>query len=239
MRCGTRQLTHVTGIDLGLKDAVTTDNGTKIQNPKFLRRALKNLRRKQQALSRKIEAAKKRCLAAGRPLADLRQFFGSNIAKARRDLARAHERVRHARTNWQHQVSRRLADDNQAVCAETLNGKGMIQNRPLAQAIADVGWFGLLRHLEAKMIARGGYLIRVDRFFPSTKQCSRCGEKNPDLTLKDRMWTCAACGTCHDRDINAAINIRNQGIVQLKAAGLSVSAHGGSIIPSPIGMVTA
>ena len=234
-----RHITHVTGIDLGLKDAVTTDNGTKIPNPKFLRRALKNLRRKQQSLSRKVEAAKKRCLAAGRPLADLRQFFGSNIARARQDLARAHERVRNARTDWQHQVSRRLADETQAVCAETLNGKGMMKNRRLARAIADVGWSGLVTKLEAKMIAQGGYLIRVDRFFPSTKQCSRCGEKNQDLTLKDRMWSCAACGTTHDRDINAAINIRQQGILQLKAAGLSVSAHGGGVNPSPIGMVAA
>ncbi|MDA8190310.1 MAG: zinc ribbon domain-containing protein, partial [Gammaproteobacteria bacterium] len=108
-----------------------------------------------------------------------------------------------------------------------------------ARAISDVGWSGLVTKLEAKLKARGGYLIRVDRFFPSSKTCSQCGAKNAALTLKDRTWTCAACGTTHDRDVNAAINIRHQGILQLKAAGLSVSAHGGGVNPSPIGMVAA
>ncbi len=234
-----RHLEHVTGIDLGLHDAVTTSDGAKTPNPRFLRRALKNLRRKQQSLSRKVEAAKGRCAAAGRPVADLRDYFGNNIAQARQQVARAHERVRDARTDWQHQVSRQLADENQAVCAETLNVKGMMKNRRLSRAIADVGWAGLVTKIEAKLKAQGGYLVRVDRFFPSSKTCSRCGAKNTDLTLKDRTWTCAACGTTHDRDVNAAINIRQQGILQLKAAGLSVSAHGGSVNPPPIGMVAA
>ncbi len=234
-----RHVTRVTGIDLGLNDAVIASNGTKTPNPRFLRRSLKNLRRKQQSLSRKVEAAKARCVAAGRPVADLRDYFGSNIAKARRQVARAHERVRDARTDWQHKVSRQLACENQAVCVETLNVQGMMRNRRLSRAIADVGWSGLVTHLEAKMQAQGGHLVRVDRFFPSTQLCSRCGARNADLTLKDRTWTCAACGTTHDRDINAAINIRQQGILQLKAAGLSVYAHGGGVNPSPIGMVAA
>ncbi|MHB1609876.1 MAG: RNA-guided endonuclease TnpB family protein, partial [Acidiferrobacter thiooxydans] len=213
-----RPVTRVTGIDLGLNDAVIASHGAKTPNPRFLRRSLKNLRRKQQSLSRKIEAAKTRCAAAGRPVADLRDYFGSNVAQARQQLARAHERVRDARTDWQHQVSRRLADETQAVCAETLNVQGMMKNRRLARAIADVGWSGLVTKLEAKLKARGGYLIRVDRFFPSTQLCSRCGAKNAALTLKDRTWTCAACGTTHDRDVNAAINIRHQGILQLNSS---------------------
>ena len=114
-----------------------------------------------------------------------------------------------------------------------------MKNRRLARAISDVGWSGLVTKLEAKLKARGGYLIRVDRFFPSSKTCSQCGAKNAALTLKDRTWTCAACGTTHDRDVNAAINIRHQGILQLKAAGLSVSAHGGGVNPSYTGMVAA
>jgi hypothetical protein len=92
----------------------------------------------------------------------------------------------------------------------------MMRNPRLARAIADVGWSGLVTKLEAKLKAQGGHLVRVDRFFPSSKTCSRCGAKNADLTLKDRTWTCAACGTTHDRDVNAAINIRQQGILQLK-----------------------
>ena len=232
-----RHVTRVTGIDLGLNDAVIASSGAKTPNPRFLRRSLKNLRRKQQSLSRKVEAAKVRCAADGKPIASLREYFGSNVAKARQRVARAHERVRDARTDWQHQVSRRLADENQAVCAETLNVQGMMRNRRLSRAIADVGWSGLVTKLDYKLRDRGGHLVRVDRFFPSSKTCSCCGGKNEGLTLKDRLWVCAHCGTTHDRDVNAAINIRQQGILQLKAAGLSVSAHGGSINPSSTGMV--
>ena len=114
-----------------------------------------------------------------------------------------------------------------------------MRNRRLSRAIADVGWSGLVTKLDAKLKARGGYVVRVDRFFPSTRLCSHCGARNADLTLKDRTWTCAACGTRHDRDVNAAVNIRHQGILQLKAAGLSVSAHGGGVNPSPLGVVVA
>lgn len=234
-----RHLTHVTGVDVGLTDAVITSAGTKTPNPRFLRRSLRTLKRRQQALSRKIQAAKSRCAADGKAAAHLRDYFGCNIAKDRKRVAQAHERVRDARADWQHQTARRLADENQAVCVETLNVKGMMTNRTLARAIADVGWAGLITKLEAKLAAQGKHLVRVDRFFPSSKLCSCCGTKNADLTLKDRTWTCAACGTHHDRDINAALNIRNAGVVQLKAAGLSVSAHGGRINPSPIGMVAA
>lgn len=222
---------QVTGVDLGIKDALALDNGRKITNPKYLRRALKNLKRKQQALSRKTEAAKARCEMAGKPAASLRDFFGPNIAKARQRVARAHERVRFSRDDWQHKVSKQLADENQAVCAETLNVKGMMQNRMLSRAISDVGWSGLLTQVDYKLRAKGGRLVKIDRWFPSSKTCSSCGGKKEGLTLSDRFWTCGQCGATHDRDVNAAINIKAQGILKLKAEGLSVSAHGGCVSP--------
>lgn len=230
---------RVAGIDLGLKDAIADSRGTKSGNPKFLKAALPNLRRKQKALSRKIEAAKRRFEAAraawdqdGTPDFKLRDFFGSNIAKDRKRVARAHERVRNARNDWQHKLSRQLADDNQAVAAETLNVKGMMKNRRLSKAIADVGWGGLLVKTGYKLQRKGGHLVKIDRWFPSSKTCSCCGTIHEDLALSDRTWVCAGCNTLHDRDENAARNIRAAGIIALKAAGLSVSAHGGSVSPS-------
>lgn len=226
-------LTQVEGIDLGLKDAVADSLGNKSGNPKYLLQAAKNLRRKQQALSRKIEAAKVRCKQAGRPATDLKQFFGGNIARDRKKVAAAHARVRNARSDWQHKLSKRLADENQAVSAETLNIKGMMQNRKMARAIADVGWSELLAKIDYKLKRRGGYLMKIDRWFPSTKMCSCCGAIREGLKLSDRTWVCT-CGAVHDRDTNAARNIRAAGIIKLKAAGLSVSAHGGCVTPACI-----
>ncbi|MCA3176965.1 MAG: transposase [Burkholderiales bacterium] len=240
------QLPHIeqiTGIDLGLKDALVSSVGRKSGNPKPLRRALSNLKRKQQAMSRKIEAAKARFEAA--KAADdgkayrLRDFFGANIAKDRKRVAVAHERVRNARDDWQHKASRQLADENQAVAAETLNVKGMMKNRRLSRSIADVGWGGLLLKIDYKLKRRGGRLVKIDRWFPSTKTCSNCGSIHEGLTLSDRTWLCTACGTLHDRDENAAENIRRQGILKLKAEGLSVSAHGGGVSRVPSAPATA
>ena len=229
----------ITGMDVGLKDVVASSSGKKTGNPKFLKRSLKNLKRKQQALSRKIEAAKKRGIIAGKPLANLRDFFGSNMAKDRKKVARAHERVRNCRTDFQHNVSRQLADENQAVAAETLNVKGMMKNRRLSAAIADVGWNGLLTKVEYKLKRKGGRMAKIDRWFPSSKRCSCCGTINKELKLSDRTWRCVACGKIHDRDDNASQNIRTEGIVILKAAGLSVSAHGGGVSPALIAQAAA
>lgn len=228
-----QHIERIVGVDLGLKDVLVSSAGMKSGNPKTLRRALKNLKRKQQAMSRKIEAAKIRFETA--KAADsskayrLRDFFGANIAKDRKRVAVAHERVRNSRDDWQHKASRQLADENQAVAAETLNVKGMMKNRHLSLAIADVGWGGLLLKIDYKLERRGGRLVKIDRWFPSTKTCNCCGAIREGLKLSDRTWLCTACGTLHDRDENAAENIRRQGILKLKAEGLSVSAHGGGV----------
>lgn len=234
---------RITGIDLGLKDALVSSAGYKSGNQMPLRRAFSNLKRKQQALSRKIEAAKSRFEAAqaannGKPHR-LRDFFGSNIAKDRKRVAVAHERVRNVRHDWQHKVSRQLADENQAVAAETLNVEGMMKNRHLSRAISDVGWGNLLLKIDYKLKRHGGRLVKIDRWFPSTKTCSCCGLLQEGLTLSDRSWRCTSCGVLHDRDENAAENIRRQGILQLKAEGLSVSAHGGGVSRVPNTLATA
>ena len=229
----------VEGIDLGLTDAVVNAKGSKSGNPRPLNNALKNLKRKQQGLSRKIEAAKLRCKSAGKPIANIREFFGSNIAKDRRRVARAHERARNARNDWQHKISRQLADENQAVAAETLNVKGMMQNRRLSRAIANVGWNGLLTKTAYKLKRRGGCLVKIDRWFASTKTCSCCGAIKEGLELSDRTWVCDVCNVTHDRDVNAAQNIRAAGIIRLKAEGLSVSAHGSCVSPAHIAPAAA
>jgi putative transposase len=222
-----KRITRVIGIDLGIITAVASSDGSKIPNQRFLNRAQRNLRRKQKSLSRKLEAAKLRSKTEHKKLRDC---FGNNIAKSRLQVAKAHERVRNSRNDWQHKTSRYLADENQAVCAETLNVKGMLKSRKLSRSISDLGWSGLLSKLDYKLKDKGGRLIKIGRFFPSSKTCSDCGSIN-DLTLDIRNWTCPDCGTLHDRDINAAVNIKNQGILELKVAGLSVSAHGGRVRP--------
>jgi len=227
----------VEAIDAGLKDLVVTSKGWKSGNPKHLANAQSNLRRKQKALSRKIEAAKARYKAAQKTRsADesalrLRDFFGSNIKKNRKLVALCHERVANARSDWQHKLSNRMVDENQAIIVEDLAVRNMVKNRRLARSISDAGWSSMTAKLKYKLKRKGGYLVKVDRFFPSSKTCSCCNEKNSDLKLSDRFWTCSSCGVTHDRDENAALNIRAAGIVKLKAAGLSVSAHGGRVNP--------
>ena len=219
----------VIGIDLGVKDWIVDSNSNKLPNPHHLKRSLKKLHKVQKNLSRKIEAAKARCIADGKPVKEQRNYFGSNVAKDRKRVALAHEKVRHARQNYQHQVSNVLANENQVVVAETLNVKGMMANRKLSKAIGDCAWSGFLNQLDYKLKAKGGQLVQISTWFPSTKTCNHCGVINERMTLKHRTWTCSSCQAIVDRDINAAINIRDAGIVKLKAAGLSVYAHGGHV----------
>ena len=120
-----------------------------------------------------------------------------------------------------------MIDENQAVCIETLKVKNMLKNRRLAKHISDASWGELVRKVEYKAAWSGKHLIMVDQWFPSSKICSCCGVKTEVLPLDVRRWTCQNCQTEHDRDINAAINIKQRGIIQIKAEGLSVSACGG------------
>ena len=201
------QARKVVGVDAGLTDIAITSNGLKTGNPRFLKNAQRNLKRKQKTLSRCKKGSKGR-------------------AKARLLVAKAHERVAFARNDFQHKLSRQLVDENQAVIVETLKVKNMLKNHCLARSIADAGWHSLVTKLDYKAKQAGKHLVKIDQWFASSKTCSCCGRKQEEMPLNLRSWTCE-CGATHDRDINAAINIKQQGILKLKAEGLSVSADGG------------
>jgi putative transposase len=200
----------VLGVDVGLLDIAATSDGSKFGNPRHLRKAERNLKRKQQSLSRKKKGS-------------------SNRYKARRLVARAHERISNARRDNLHKLSRRLVDENQVIAVEDLNVKGMTKNHNLAKAIHDVGWSEFARQLEYKCERDGKGFIKVDRFFPSSKACSDCGAICDSMPLDIRSWTCVNCGSNHDRDINAAKNIRQEAIRTILAGGTPATATGGNV----------
>lgn len=189
----------ILGIDLGLTDFLVTNTGEKIANPKFLNKALQSIKQKQKALSRK-------------------QKGSHNRAKARIALAKAHEKLANVRNDFQHKLSKKLADENQAVMIETLKVKNMMKNRRLSQSIGDASWHSFITKLEYKLKDQGKRLVKLDQWFASSKTCSSCGAKQSEMGLNIRHWHCA-CGAKHDRDINAAINIKNEGIKALMAEG--------------------
>jgi len=198
----------VVGLDMGLSHLAIDSTGRKIANPRFLKQAQKNLKRKQQALSRKKKGSARR-------------------TKARLLVAKAHERVANARNDFQHKLARQIVDDSQAVIVETLKVRNMMKNARLAKHIGDASWHALIAKLDYKAREQGKHLVKIDPWFASSKTCHICHHKMGAMPLSVRLWECPACHAFHDRDINAALNIKHQGIIQLKAEGLSVSAHGG------------
>jgi len=196
------QTDKVIGIDLGLKAFLITSDAESVANPKYYARDEKKLAKAQQRLAKKKKGSK-------------------NRAKARLKVAKLHARIADTRRDFQHQVSTRLVRENQTICLETLAVKNMLKNHCLAKAISDVGWSEFVRQLEYKAAWYGRTIVKIDRFYPSSKTCSACGHVLESLTLDVREWDCPACGVCHDRDINAACNIL--------AEGLSASACGGNV----------
>ncbi|MFI7011353.1 RNA-guided endonuclease InsQ/TnpB family protein [Streptomyces sp. NPDC050145] len=194
----------VLGIDLGLTHFAILSDGTKIDSPRFLRRAEKKLKKAQQDLSRKAKGSK-------------------NRAKARIKVARAHARTADARREFHHQLSTRLIRENQAVAVEDLSVKGLARTR-MAKSVHDAGWSAFTAMLEYKAALYGRTFIRIGRFEPTSQVCSHCGVKDGPKPLHVRTWTCGACGAVLDRDINAAVNVA-------KAAGLAVSACGARVRP--------
>jgi putative transposase len=205
----------VAGIDLGLKDFAIVNDGVKTSkyaNPKHLAKHERNLKRKQQKLARKEKGSKSR-------------------DKARLLVARVHERVSNVRQDYLHKLSRKLVDDNQVIVVESLNTKGMVGNHKLAKAISDVGWGMFVNFLQYKLDREGKVLLSIDRWFPSSKLCSNCDYQIIEMPLNVRAWTCPSCGTHHDRDENAAINIRAEGIRMLSVLGTRTAADGGDVSP--------
>lgn len=197
------------GIDLGLTTFATLSNGEKVVKPKYLHRAERRLKIRQRRLSRKAK--------------------GSNgHTRARIQIAIQHERVANQRKDFHHKLSRRLADEYGCIAFESLNVSGLLKNHSLAKAIADAGWSQFVNFTAYKALWAGGNIVRVDRFFPSSKLCADCGERNQALALNVRQWVCLNCGSVHDRDINAAINILNQatvGATESYAMGDTISSR--------------
>ncbi|MBO1305968.1 IS200/IS605 family element transposase accessory protein TnpB [Enterococcus sp. 669A] len=193
----------VIGIDLGLTHFCITSAGEKIENNHFYRSLEKRLGIEQRKLSRRLETAKKQ----HRPLAECK-----NYQKQKLKVARIHEKIANQRTDFLHQLSSRITDENQIICIEDLNVKGLIKNHKLAKSISDVSWHEFVRQLTYKSEWKGRTLIKIDRFFPSSQICSSCGHNDGKKELNIREWTCTVCGTTHDRDINASINIRTEGL---------------------------
>ena len=206
---------RVIGIDLGLKHFAVTSDGSKVSkydNPRQLAKHEKNLKRKQKKLARKQKGSNSR----------------HNYRKV---VARVYGRVSNSRADFLHKLSRKLVNENQIVVVENLHVKGMVRNHNLAKAISDVGWGMFTNFLAYKLERKGGMLVEIDRWFPSSKLCSNCYHQVEEMPLDVREWTCPHCGTHHDRDGNAATNIREEGIRLLQVDGTSISAVGGEVRP--------
>lgn len=181
------------GIDLGIKDFIVTSEKRRFDNIKIKRCNSKKLRLLNRRLSKKQKGSK-------------------NKEKVRKKLAKFHEKLNNQKEYYLHNIANSLINENQVIVMEDLNVKGMMKNHKLAKSIQELSLNRFKNILEYKCKWYKRELIFVDRFFPSSKLCSCCGNKNENLTLKDRKWVCQYCGTIHDRDYNASINILNEGL---------------------------
>lgn len=203
---GTREPKAV-GVDVGLASLVILDDGTKFDHPRLLKRYAEKLARLQRALHRKVRGSK-------------------NRAKVREKIARLYALISDVRRDMLNQLTTRLVRENQVLVVEDLSvgtlmragrGKGRGRKAKLNQAIIDASWGELVRQLRYKCEWYGRTLVVVDRFFPSTRRCSACHLTGPRLDVSVRKWTCAGCGALHDRDVNAAVNLRDEGLRLLAA----------------------
>jgi putative transposase len=194
-----------TGIDVGLASLAVLSDGTVIANPRLLRRAERRLKKAQRALSRKEKGSR-------------------NRARARHRVAVLHHKVRETRLDHAHKTALALVRDNQAVYCEDIAVAGLARTR-MAKSVHDAGWSTLLRLVEEKAAYHGRYFAKVGRFEPTSQVCSACGVKDGPKPLAVRAWQCKACGTLHDRDVNAAKNVLALGQRE------RVNASGGSVRP--------
>ncbi len=205
-----RENQAVVGVDLGVSALATLSTGEKVAGPKAYSATLKKLRQLSQHFSRQMEAAKVRAgLKPGEPIPKGMHIpWSENMRKTQRRIARLHARIANIRANTLHQLTSDLVERFDVIAIEDLNVAGMLKNHPLARAIADMGFGEFRRQLEYKAAQRGKTVIVVNRWYPSSKTCASCGYKIPKMPLAVREWTCPKCHTHHDRDINAAINLR-------------------------------
>lgn len=192
-RCSFTEETTI-GVDVGLKHFAVLSNGEKIEHPKHLLKAERKLIRSQRTVSRRAKGS-------------------SNRNKARQVLALQYERVTNRRKDFLHKLSKRLISDNQAIAIETLNVQKMLKNRKFSKQISGSSWAEFFTFLNYKSLWYGKNIIKIGQFEPSSKMCHSCGYVNKDLKLRDRKWTCLRCGSTHDRDINAARNIKSFALI--------------------------
>ena len=206
----TFDINKILGVDIGLTHFLIDSNGNKIVNPKFLNNGLRNLRIKNKNLSRKQKGSK-------------------NRIKAKLRLAKSHEDIANRRKDFFFKLAQQLVNENQVIIVETLKIKNMLKNRRLARHIIDAGWSMFLTILENKCKEHNVVFIKIDQWYASSKTCSCCGHKLDELDLSIRFWECPKCKAYHDRDINAALNIKQEGILEHKAAGHVVTVCGGGV----------
>ena len=187
------------GIDLGVKDFVITSDGKVFENKHFLKKEEKKMKRLQRQLSRKVKGS-------------------NNREKQRVKIAKLYERMTNKKEAYIHFVVNELLSHYDSIFMEDLNVQGMLRNHNLAKAIQEVGFYKFNEILTNKALVNNKQVVSVDRFYPSSKTCSVCGYKKEDLKLSDRSWVCPQCGTKHDRDINAAMNILLEGKRMLTTA---------------------
>jgi len=208
---------RVIGIDLGIKDFAITYDGdktSKYANPKHLDKYQKKLAVKQRIAARKEKGSNRK-------------------KKANKITARVYEQVSNVRQDYLHKLSRKIVDNHQVVVVENLNVKGMVRNHKLAKAISDASWGTFVNFLCYKLEKEGKVLIEINQWFPSSKLCSNCHYQISDLPLDVRVWSCPSCGTHHDRDGNAAQNIRAEGIRLLSSSGTGeANASGEDVRPT-------
>ena len=195
----------VVGVDLGVKHLATLSDGTVIPNPRALGKKLKALRKAQQALSRKVKG-------------------GARRERAKKHVARLHARVADVRADAIHKATAMIAGNYSVVCIEDLNVAGMVKNHCLARSLSDAALGEFRRQLEYKTARNGAVLRVVDRWYRSSKTCSKCGSVKAKLSLSERTYKCDNCGLTMDRDLNAAINIQVAG-----SAPETLNARGGDV----------
>ena len=165
---------------------------------RFLEKSLRKLKIQQRRLNKKQKGSK-------------------NREKQRIKVSKIHKKVKNQRNDYQHKISRELADNFKVICLETLNVRNMMKNRRLSRAISSVGWSSFITKLEYKIAENQGKIVKIDRFYPSSKTCSNCGSVKETLSLSERTYHCSECGFTIDRDLNASINILKTGLVQIEA----------------------